>query len=188
MSDILSRVHMTKEEVASIEMTPPHAPRVETEAYRKSHHYLVVTQDKPCQICGVRQSTLADPARNPFGAKAMETHHYPIERSLVDACDPTKVHQAYPEVIDEPTLLAFVDSPRNLVVLCDVHHRSLRLGIHHLLTQDFVILPFLYDHYQISATPADAASIERSDDQIEASHGMEQHATTNESPVPPVSE
>lgn len=118
MSDELQHVHVTSEGVASYEMTPPHPPRIETPAYHKTHDYLINKMDKPCDVCGVKKSTLGDATQNPFGAKDIETHHYPIERSLMDACDPDKVHKQFPEVIDQATLEAFVDSPRNMLVLC----------------------------------------------------------------------
>ena len=169
----LSHVHIAGEAVATLEVVPPHALRIETAAYHKAHKYLVVTQDKPCVVCGVRNSTLADAKENIFQATAMETHHYPIERSLVNACDPDKVHHAFPEVIDQETLEAFVDSPRNLIILCSVHHRSLEQGIHHLLVQDYAILPYLYTNYQIVATAKDKMACEERDDQIEREHGKE---------------
>lgn len=165
-STTLHTVHITDEAVATFEMTPPHPPRVETEAYRQAHEYLIYNQDTPCIVCGVKQSELTDQSKNRYGSKAMETHHFPIERSLVDACDPEKVGQVYSQVTDEATLQGFVDSIHNLIVLCDVHHRSLEQGIHHLLTQDFAILPFLYDHYQIVATARDKNTVLANDQKI----------------------
>src|SRR5258707_14777064 len=85
-SDILTHVHATSEGVAAVEMTPPHPPREETPEYARAHHHLAIALDSPCAMCGVRNSTLHDSKENPFGAKALETHHYPIERSLLDAC------------------------------------------------------------------------------------------------------
>ena len=166
MSDTLDHVHVTHEGVSSVEMTPPHPPREETSAYRKSHEYLVDKQDKPCQCCGVRKSTLHKPAQNPYGATQVETHHFPIERSLMYACDPDKVHNAYPQVIDLASLEAFVDSPANLIVLCDICHRGHNRGIHHLLPQDFFIQPFLYTGYCVVASCNDAQAAQRADEQI----------------------
>lgn len=167
VSDALQHVHPTMESVANIELTPPHSPRVETPAYRKAHHFLVVEKDSPCLVCGVRNSTLHDPASNPFQATALESHHAPIERSLLECCDPLKVHKVYPQVYDQPTLETFVDSPQNLIILCDIHHRSTHAGIHHLLYQDFVILPFLKDGYQVVATKEDEQAALARDEQIE---------------------
>lgn len=162
----IDHVHATPLTVSVIELTPPHDKRRETAAYQRSHHFLVVEQDTPCYVCGVRNSTLNDPAQNKVGAKALESHHAPIEWSLMDAVDPLKAHRQFPQVIDRETLEAFIDSPANLLILCDVHHRDKQRGIHHLLWQDFAILPFLYDDYIVVADQAQAVQAEAHDEQI----------------------
>jgi hypothetical protein len=169
----LAYVHATPAQVAVFELTPPHPPRVETAEYKAAHHRLTVERDLPCTVCGVRRSTLGDPIQNKFNATVMETHHWPVERSLADACDPGKVGVHYPEVTDHDSLMAFVDSERNLMVLCDIHHRSLEQGIHHLLCQDFAVLPFLYDGYQIVASAKDRDQALKCDDGVEKKNGME---------------
>ena len=171
-SSKLSQVHITPVAIATIELTPPHAPREDTPEYRQSHHHLTIVLDMPCQICGVRNSTLKDPVQNPFGATALESHHYPIERSLVDACDPVKVGRKFPQVTDRASLNMFVDSEANLIVLCDVHHRSIQFGIHHLSTQDFFIQPFLIDGYRVVATQQDVAQLQAEDEKIEVTVGV----------------
>jgi len=173
MSTVLAHVHETTEGVATAEYTPPHPPRSETPEYAKAHRFLVYTKNKPCEVCGVTQRTLKNPKRNPFGATAVETHHFPIERSLADACDPAKVHEDFPQVYDRATLMAFVDSPANLKVLCSVHHRSPEHGIHHLLPQDFAVQRYLLDGYVIAGKPADAATIEATDERIMQADGLE---------------
>lgn len=150
----------------TVELTPPHAERRESATYRRSHRFLIEEQDKPCVVCGVRNSTLHDPTVNRSKANALETHHYPVEWSLAHAVDPLKLHRQFPQVIDRDTLEAFIDSPANLLVLCDVHHRSVQCGIHHLSTQDFAILPFLYDGYVVVADKAHAAQAEAHDEEI----------------------
>ncbi len=147
----LEHVHATTVEVAQIEMTPPHPPREQTPMYMRTHHHLVYTLDTPCAICGVRNTTLQDPRENPCCARAIETHHYPIERSLLNACDPCKVHLSFPQVKDHASLEAFVDLEANIMVLCDIHHRHPHHGIHHILAQDFFIQPFLFSGYEIVA-------------------------------------
>ncbi|HET8841403.1 MAG TPA: hypothetical protein VFN35_08035 [Ktedonobacteraceae bacterium] len=156
---VIDEVHSTVVSVASVEMTPPHPPREETAAYTKSHQHLVFKLDSPCAMCGVRHSTLNDPKENPFGAKSLETHHYPIERSLAHACDPKKVGMVFPEVKDHETLEAFIDSEQNLMVLCDIHHRHPLHGIHHLTPQDFFVQPFLWKGYQIVAAETESDKI-----------------------------
>ena len=164
----ITQVHETVESVATLEMTPPHPPRVETPEYRKAHSFLINRKNKPCHVCGVTKRTLKNPAKNALGATQMETHHYPIERSLVDACDPVRVHADFPQVYDKASLLAFVDTPANLLVLCDVCHRSPEHGIHHLLVQDWVIQRYLYAGYQVAALKADAATVLTHDTQVVA--------------------
>ncbi|HEU5424112.1 MAG TPA: hypothetical protein VFU72_11270 [Nitrolancea sp.] len=178
MSDTnaLAHVHETSEAVATVELTPPHPPRVETPAYRAAHSFLINRKNAPCHVCGVTKRTLKNRAKNPCGATALETHHYPIERSLMDACDPMKVHADFPQVHDRATLASFVDSIPNLLVLCDVHHRSLTHGIHHLLTQDFAVQRYLLDGYVVAAVAKDAAATLTADEQIEEKVGMEREA------------
>ncbi len=167
----LGSVHATVEGVESIELTPPHPPREDTPEYVKTHHHLTIVLDSPCAICGVRNSTLKDHNHNVFGSKALETHHYPIERSLLDACDPRKISVVFPQVKDQASLEAFVDSEGNMMVLCDVHHRHPMFGIHHLAVQDFFIQSFLLDGYQVVADQADEAAILARDEAIEKAHG-----------------
>ncbi|HEX7735870.1 MAG TPA: hypothetical protein VF458_13465 [Ktedonobacteraceae bacterium] len=166
VSEILSRVHATTEGIASVEMTPPHPPREETPEYTKAHHHLIYDLDEPCAMCGVRHSTLKDPAQNPFGATALETHHYPIERSLVAACDPAKVGLVFPQVKDLESLNGFVDSENNLMVLCDIHHRHPLYGIHHLTPQDFFVQPFLLAGYQVVTTQDNADAVMAADEAL----------------------
>lgn len=165
-SETLSHVHATVEGVATVEMTPPHPPREETPAYVRAHHHLTKVLDSPCAMCGVRNSTLHDPKENPFGAKTIETHHYPIERSLLDACDPKKIGIVFPQVKDQATLEEFVDSEHNLMVLCDVHHRHPLHGIHHLTPQDFFVQPFLIEGYQVVVTKEEQAKAMEIDEKL----------------------
>ncbi|MBT8160976.1 MULTISPECIES: hypothetical protein [Arthrobacter] len=122
---------------------PEHDKRTESPAYAKVHHRLVVTEDRPCLICGVRNSTLNDPAQNPHGAKQIETHHHIIEWALQNAIDLDKFNEhvwpnlqaRHPGVFEKPftqqEMLDFIDhSEFNLWCLCDIHHRHQLVGIH----------------------------------------------------------
>jgi hypothetical protein len=179
-SATLTHVHETVESVASVELTPPHPPRVETPRYAATHKLLVFDKDTPCHVCKVRRSDLMDPARakdptiNKYAARDLETHHFPCERSLLDAVDWRKVHERFPSVYSQESLEMWVDSPENMLVLCDYCHRSPEGGIHHLLTQDFAIRPFLLDGYQVAATAKDVATALASDERIEQATGIEQ--------------
>lgn len=159
--DELAHVHLTHESVATIELTPAHAPRVETEAYRRARHFLIEEQDRPCTICGARRSAGAE----------LEAHHHPIERSLVEACDPVKVHADFPQVYDRETLEAFADSPANLIILCARHHRDPECGIHHLTAPDFIAQKYLRTGYRIAARNDDAATAEAADERLTTQEG-----------------
>lgn len=130
MSDTLSHVHETREPEAPIELTPPHLPRKETPIYQRTHKRLVIEEDRPCFICGVRKSTLSDPAQNPFGATDIETHHFPIERSLLAAIDRELLARDFPTVLQFKTLEEWIDSEYNLLCLCDPCHRLAPHAIH----------------------------------------------------------
>lgn len=143
--------HATPDEEtkALLEFYPPHPPRSSTREYAATHKLLTHTLDQPCRDCGVRLSTLSDPKQNPLGAKQMETHHWPLQREFADALDPAKVHLEYPQVTDRKSLNMFIDSPSNMLCLCDVDHRSPTRGIHHINESLEACKRFLLDGYII---------------------------------------
>jgi hypothetical protein len=138
------------------EFFPEHPPRKDTPEYHATHKLLINKQDKPCFVCGVRKSTLGDPTKNPFGAKQMETHHRYVQREFADAVDWRKVAADFPDVTDRESFVKWVDSPENMLVLCDVHHRSTTRGIHHILTSDFWAERYLLDGYILEDVKANA--------------------------------
>lgn len=180
-TETLSHVHATVEGLATVEMMPPHPPREETPEYAKTHHHLVYVLDSPCAMCGVRQSTLNDPKENPFGAVAIEIHHYPIDRSLLDACDPLKIGVVFPQVKDRSSLEAFIDSEQNLMVLCDIHHRHPLHGIHHLTPNDFFVQLFLLEGYQVVATKDVETAAMAADEQLIEKEEKLSNGTSSES-------
>lgn len=131
---------------------PPHAPRTASALYTATHRHLVYDLDSPCAVCEVRHSTLGDPTANRVAAKAIETHH-----SLVEWAGQTEINWDKLSA-DNPSLpnlvavaaafhahllangelpadykldtTAFVDSTDQMLVLCDVHHRSAGKGVH----------------------------------------------------------
>ena len=89
---------------------PAHPPRKPTPLYTKSHHHLVIEEDRPCLVCGVRHSTLQDPSINRWGAVAIETHHRIIEDSLALAVDLSKFNnRVRPGLLRETANLAKYD-------------------------------------------------------------------------------
>lgn len=132
---------------------PEHPPRKASALYVQTHHQLVAIEDRPCVVCGVKNSTLRDAAANKVGAKALETHHALIEWAGANAIDwdklaadhPTlpnlialaKAYQAhlaangsFEGTIDPVIVTRFVDSDEQMLVICDVHHRGARSGVH----------------------------------------------------------
>lgn len=132
---------------------PPHPPRTASALYARTHHELVVVRDTPCAVCGVRNSTLGDPAANPDGAKALETHHDLIEWAGANEIDWDKLAADHPDLpdlvalakayhahvtangsfdgtLDPAIVTAFVDSDEQMEVICDVHHRGPNRGKH----------------------------------------------------------
>lgn len=132
---------------------PPHPPRTASALYARTHHQLVVVEDQPCAVCGVRNSTLADPAQNRDGAKALETHHNLIEWAGSSEIDWDKLAEDHPDLpnlvalakayhahlvangsfsgtLDPAIVTQFVDSDEQMLVICDVHHRAASKGIH----------------------------------------------------------
>lgn len=178
-SPMLAHVHETTETVTTISETPPHPPREDTSEYAAAHHFLVYEKKAPCEVCGVTIDTLDNPTVNLWQATAIESHHWPIERSYVDACDPVRVHADFPSVYNRATLVQFVDSPANLKILCSTHHRSVEHGIHHLLPAQFAVQKYLYAGYLIAAVAKDAAAVAAQDEQVMVAQGIEPAAAAD---------
>lgn len=163
-------VHVIADEETKglLEYYPPHPPRADTAEYRATHMLLVYTLDQPCRDCGVRRSTLTDPVNNPLGAKQLETHHWPLQREFADAIDAAKVHREFPEVTDRHSLDMFIDSPKNMLVLCDVDHRSPERGIHHINESLEAVKRFLLDGYVLAGRITTEAAVMALDTKVTA--------------------
>jgi hypothetical protein len=141
--------HLQQDMLSQRVFYPAHDRRTESKAYHASHDLLVNKNNRPCLVCSVTAADLHanpnDPKTNPFGAKALETHHRIVEWSLAQAVDlakfndrivgalhrhdPTNAKYAQPFTRDQ--MLAWIDADvDNLWVLCDVHHRHKYVGIH----------------------------------------------------------
>lgn len=133
-----SHVHETEEEISSYTLTPPHAPRTETELF-KATRAAILADDESCWVCGVKPSDLRDPERsqdpriNPFGAIHIEAHHVIIERSLSNAIDYERLAVDYPTVREFETVEQWADSRYNNKAFCDRCHRTAPHAIHHAL-------------------------------------------------------
>jgi hypothetical protein len=140
-------IHQSVNTLTEIAFYPEHDPRKETSAYKAVHKRLIKKEDRPCLICGVKNSTLGDLRENTYKAKALETHHCVIEWALMNAIDPIKFNKMlrphlelthpgrklYKQDMDENQIKDWIDHDEdNLWVLCDVHHRSKFVGIHRI--------------------------------------------------------
>lgn len=142
------KAHLVRRALHEAVWYPAHAPRSESPEYAAKHHQLVVVEDQPCFICGVRNSTLTDPEQNPHGAKEMETHHRWVEWSLINATDPEKLAAQFGPQEDWSSFLDHDEE--NLLVLCDVHHRHKEAGIHEMSYPIWVAQKFVKDDFQLT--------------------------------------
>jgi hypothetical protein len=133
-----------------------HAPRRASSTYTRTHNHLINKLDEPCWICGVRKSELGDAARNPHGAKQIETHHWHLEWALETGADPAKILADFPEMgaADDEHLRAWLDSESNMLVLCDIHHRHGRAGIHMITYPIWVAQRFEWQGWDLASGPA----------------------------------
>ena len=101
---------------------PGHEPRTTSSMFRTNRHILIERLGLGCWVCGSKQN--------------LEAHHW-FEWSLWPKLDPAKVllvlrmidfygfaHHKADQPVESP------DDIRNLVVLCEAHHRQPEMGIH----------------------------------------------------------
>ena len=62
----------------------------------------------------------------------METHHDFFEWASQFGLDLKKVEATFPALTDRKKLAEWVDSPSNMLVLCEAHHRAKYEGIHEI--------------------------------------------------------
>ena len=159
----LKEIHENRRKLDERAFYPVHDRRKESAEYAKVHERLVVTEDRPCLICCVRNSTLSDPSENRYGANQMETHHHVIEWALANAISVEKFNshlrphlaQRHPERPDykqdftQAQMLAWIDHDEdNLWVLCNVHHRAKFFGIHEITDPVWGPMDLLEDDFE----------------------------------------
>lgn len=152
-------VHVLRKTMIERYNVPGHEPRKKSPLFTKNHRNMVVVENQPCYICGVKNSTLNVNDKNPFRATQMESHHW-IEWSLANCLDWDTMQKSYPDFEnwkaidpkDASTYFNFIDDRYNLVTLCNVCHRGVGYGIHCLeksiwevrrfIRNDFEFIPF----------------------------------------------
>lgn len=189
-----------------VALYPPHPPRTPTARYLATHQDLVVTKDLPCLVCGVRNSTLGNPAQNPRGAVHMETHHRYVEDSLANAVDVAKFNRkilpallrksgdqakyGHPFALEEMRAWIHGDAD-NMWVLCDVCHLHPLVGIHAITGPIWGVQDLLIDGYDLTGfhavSPQDAAALSGLPTTTGTALPPDTAATAPQSPQPPVS-
>lgn len=167
---------------------PPHPPRKPTALYNRTHEKLIKHLDRPCLVCGVRDSTLRDPAANRYGATALETHHYIIEDSLINAVDLAKFNAKvrpglrrraiqremlvgppsgdvgaakakYDHDFTQAEMEEWAHGDEDAMwVLCDIHHRHPLVGIHAITYPIWAIQDLLIEGYDLTGFQAHSPS------------------------------
>jgi hypothetical protein len=108
-----------------------------------SQKELVHARDLPCLVCGVRRSTLGQPAKNPCSARRLGVHDGIVEWALANAPDVRRLYDRIVEhmrarpreehdddIFTTDAIRGWFDrNPDHLWVLCDVHHRHATVGI-----------------------------------------------------------
>jgi hypothetical protein len=136
---------------------PDHEARVTTPLFLNSKKELIKRDGAKCWICG----NTAEQSGNP-----LESHHYPIERSLANMIDWELFkshclagdHGIYAEGFDWGTFnpldpYSFVDDQTvNGVILCKEHHVGKDAGIHCLPHPIWIAQKYAKEGYQFSPT------------------------------------
>lgn len=109
---------------------PEHCPRTASAEYRRVHQHLIVELDTPCWICGITHSAVQRLPAEQRPRRQLETHHCEVEWAAVNGIDLARFMHDWPAIDDRERLREWVDSEGNMLVLCALHHRGSRTGIH----------------------------------------------------------
>ena len=120
--NVVEKPHLESKTLTEHIEYPGHEPRTESAEYRHNRHILIERLKLGCWICGTNDK--------------LETHHW-FEWSLWNDLDEPRVlpalqcfdvygfgHHKEAQPVESP------DDIRNLVVLCEEHHRGAEKGIH----------------------------------------------------------
>jgi len=122
--------HDYEKTVAFSEEIPKHEPRGEfNDSFYQSEREVALDHADGCWICGRTEDDLKD--ADGYG-QYLEAHHWAVEWSLWNACDPDLIQSLFDSLfIDfygfcedkEGEEVTHPGDRRNLVVLCPRHHR-----------------------------------------------------------------
>lgn len=111
---------------------PPHEKRKASSLYRRTHKKLIYEMNEPCWICGItHQDWLKITDQKLQKWWQLETHHDELEWAAANGVELDKITADFHEIMrDRDRLRHWLDSEGNMLVLCAVHHRGSRTGIH----------------------------------------------------------
>jgi len=119
----MGKLERIKKTITEFIYYPEHDKRHETEEYRKNRE--ILTKQYGCYICGSKEN--------------LETHHYGCEWAEWNSTNPEKLKEFLLEFDIYGYSKKYKDKPitspddiRNLMVLCQKHHRHKFYGIHNM--------------------------------------------------------
>lgn len=138
--------HEVKSSITEDRYYPDHPPRTESSLFRHTKHKLVAVLDTPCHVCGSKDKR--------------EVHHFWAEWADANGIDwEVKMRKLHPNFHWETFVSAedFIDSEYNMMVLCEDHHRSPHIGVHHIPFPDWIMQSNKKDDFVFS--PYDPKSL-----------------------------
>lgn len=129
--DIVSS-HKIDRTIHEVAIYPDHVKRTESEEFRKNKDRLKEDGHFHCYICGADES--------------LEVHHFGCEWAFEQDCDFDKLKKFCEEFdpygygrLLRNNPMASVDDIRNLLVLCERHHRAPEDGVHEVTMPIFIM-------------------------------------------------
>jgi hypothetical protein len=109
---------------------PPHPARQHDPHYKDFHHFQQTTRATAKCSVGQHRDDYSECYPGPESwPKGLEVHHSHIEFSLQNGVDLAWLERDYPGISDPDEVGAWVESPSNLLWLCEFHHRGTG-GVH----------------------------------------------------------
>lgn len=160
---------------------PPHPPRAADSKFTKIRHQRVVVNNQPCFICGITNHDIHNNNPDPSRFKQMELHHCLVQWALADGIDVDKWNAQIVPLLNSKSSLLLAPSARsqdiskmsreqiidfahhgdeNLLVLCNVHHRSPLTGIHKISYPAWISQKYLKPQYIVDRPATDHFQIE----------------------------
>jgi len=129
--------HEVKESYEVDVWYPGHEPRKTSSTFRHTVKHLIKELDTPCWLCGSKVDR--------------ECHHFYIEWAYSNAIDWDKVKADHPtfDWASFKDAEDFVDSPYNMKVLCQTHHRGKNHGIHNVPYPIWQVQKYIKDDFKM---------------------------------------